>query len=279
MVKSVKGKILRAAVVLFWALAAFILLMTNAHAAGYRAVLKDIDQYEDCLSDSQEKMLLDRMEKLADKVECNIGIAIVSDLEGYNDEDYADNFGYENFGDSDWAVLVLLNTHDNPKYQYYVDRIMLNKSGYEMYYSHLDRIFDKIYAGLEKSDGSYDFYAGCNNFCSALQSYGAKGFAGVARRFSEYFFENFMIMLFLLAMSFVIAIVVVGGFSSGYKKKKPISATVYMNKDRTRITNSVDSFVREYTTSYTTSSSSSGGGHSGGGGGGGSHGGGGGHHR
>ncbi len=277
MVKAVKGKLLRAAVVLFFAAAAFILLMTNAHAAGYRAVLKDIDQYDDCLSDYEESVLLDRMETIAEKVECNIGIVITSDLEGYTDEDYADYFGYENFGDSDWAVLVLLNTHGNPQYTYYVDQLMFNNSGYDMYYSHTNRIFDKIYAGLEKSDGSYDFYAGCSNFCDALQSYGAKGFAGVMMRFWQFFFDNIMIMLFLLAVSIVVPIIVVGGFSSGYKKKKPVSASVYMNRDRTRITNSVDNFVREYTTSYTTSSSS-GGGRSGGGGGG-SHGGGGGHHR
>lgn len=278
MVKAVKGKILRAAAALFFAAAAFILLMTNAHAAGYRAVLADMDEYEDCLSDYEEGMLLGRMETLAEKVECNIGIVITSNLNGYTDEQYADEFGYSCFGDSDWAVLVLLNTHDNPQYLYYEDQLMFNNGGYEMYYSHLDRIFDKIYAGLEKSDGSYDFYAGCDNFCDALQSYGAKGFAGVMMRFWQYFFDNITIMMFLLAVSIVIPIVVVGGFSSGYKKKKPVSAAVYMNRDRTRITNSVDSFVREYTTSYTTSSSSSGGG-SRGGGGGGSHGGGGGHHR
>ena len=59
-----------------------------------------------------------------------------------------------------------------------------------------------------------------------------------------------------------------GILSSGYKRKKPLSAAVYFDKQRTRVTHKSDVFLRQSTMCINTSSSShrSGGHHSGGGG-------------
>ena len=71
------------------------------NGGSYSAALLDADFYDSmngCLTQPQESQLLDLMQQTADKVECNIGIAIVSDLHGMSDIKYAAGFGDTQYG-------------------------------------------------------------------------------------------------------------------------------------------------------------------------------------
>lgn len=245
----------------------------------YSVALLDADFYDSlngCLTQPQETEILDLMLETAQKIECNIGIAIVSDLHGMSDVKYADTFGDAQFGTgSSFVVLMLLNTHDNPKYKSYQDRISTSGLGREYYDSNINKIFNKMYDGLDNQG----FVGACRNFCSALKTYRSSG--GYSSGID--FHIDVTLVFFMLVGGVVMSIIIVNICKSGYKRKTPISAAHYLDKSRTRINRQVDHFVREYTTSvHLSSSSSSGGGHHGGGGGShrsGGHGGGGGRHR
>lgn len=236
-----------------------------SNSGTYKAVLAD---YDDCLNSSQEAQILSLMENVANEVGCHVGIVITADLEGLSDEQYADSFGYDYFGDTSWIVLMLLNTHGNPAYSRYTDVISSNKNADDIYYSRHKNLFNALYRGLEKSDGSYDFYAGCHHYISALETYGGKGPGAAFTRFVTFIFEHIMSIFVGIVAGVIIALFSVMGTVSGYKRKKPISASVYLDHNRTNVTRRADVFIREYTTSHTSSSSSGGhgGGHHGGGG-------------
>lgn len=244
----------------------------------YNVALLDNDFYDStmgCLTPSQEEQILTYMLETAEEVECHIGIAIVSDLHGMSDIKYADSFGDAQFGvGSSFVVLLLLNTHDNPSYKSYTDRISTSGLGRNYYDQKINKIFDTTYDGLD-SEG---FRGACIGFCSALTSYRSGGGYSVG---SSGFHIDLGTVFFALITGVVISIIVVNICRAGYKKKKPISASHYIDTGRTRIDRQVDHFVREYTTTVHLSSSSSGGGHGGGGGShrSGGHGGGGGRHR
>ncbi len=245
----------------------------------YSAALLDADFHDSdsgCLTASQESEILELMQKTADKIECNVGIAIVSDLHGMSDVKYADTFGDVQFGSgSSFIVLMLLNTHNNPKYRYYEDRISTSGLGRDYYDDSVNKIFNKMYDGLD----SKGFSGACSSFCSALRSYRSGG----GYSFGGTLHIDFALIVAMLIGGIVMSVIIVSLCQKGYKKKTPLSAAHYIDKNRTRINRQVDQFVREYTTSVHLSSSS-GGGHGGHGGGGGSHrsgghGGGGGRHR
>ena len=253
-------------------------------ADGYRAVLDDLDE---CLTPIEETGLLKAMREAAEDANCHIGIIITNDLEGKSDRKFADDYLDQTFGTGSTAVvLMLLNSHGNPAYENYTDRISTSGEGRDKYDANINKMFDMVYDKLEKSDGSFDFYNGCLQFCEAAKRYGNKsGSYSVQYDSSErlsYMEINFSLLLFALIFALVLALVIVSITAGGYKKKKKLSAAAYLNNSNTKITNSIDNFIREYTTVVRLSSSSSGGGHHGGGGGGhhsGGHGGGGGHHR
>ncbi len=258
-----------------FAAAVLVFLFTGLYASADspRAELKDV---EDVLTSSEESKILEEMEKTAKKVGFSIGIVITDDLGELNDEQYADAFGYDSFGYGDWAVLLLLNTHGNPKYYYYEDQLMFNGRAYDKLTDDIDRMWDKIYNNLGDYE-PYDFYSGCMGYIKAVKTYGSNGFGAFMVRLTEFTMDNLPIFGFVLAICIVVTVSVYKGITSGYKKKRPISAATYLQRNRTRIITREDIFLREYTTSVH-HSSSSGGGRSGGGGGG-HHGGGGGRHR
>ncbi len=240
----------------------------------YKVALLDADFHDSddgCLTDSQETQLLELMQETADKIKCNIGIAITSDLHRMSDESYVRKFHDEMYGEySDSISLLLLNTHGNPSYTTYEDQIYHTDRAYDLFNKRLNKIFDRIYKAIDRD--ADDFYGACSNFCAALKSYGS-GFGAFLSKFNV----SGTLIIAMLIFGSVVSIIVVRSFQSGYKKKKPISASHYIDKSRTRITRQVDQFVREYTTSVHLSSSSGGG--RGGGGGGHRSGGGGGRHR
>ncbi len=240
----------------------------------YKVALLDADFHDSddgCLNSSEEAKLLELMQETADKIQCNIGIAITSDLHRMSDESYVRKFHDEMYGEySDSISLLLLNTHGNPSYTTYEDQIYNTDRAYDLFNKRLNKIFDRIYKAIDRD--ADDFYGACSNFCAALKSYGS-GFGAFLSKFNI----SGTLIIAMLIFGSAVSIIVVKSFQSGYKKKKPISASHYIDKSRTRITRQVDQFVREYTTSVHLSSSSGGG--RGGGGGGHRSGGGGGRHR
>lgn len=249
-----------------------------------------LDDFDDCLTDSEEADVLESLREAAESAKCNVGIVITHDLEGRSDEKYAENYLDSTFGTgSSSVVLMLLNTYGNEAYSSYTDCISTSGEGMDKYDNKIDNMLDMVYDELEKSDGSLDFYNGCLAFCAAMTRYGNGGGSYSVKYAASdtigFFSVNFGRILFAVIVAIVITSIVVGTSVSGYKKKKTLSASAYLDTRQTRITNSVDRFIREYTTSVHLSSSSSGGhggGHHGGGGGGhhsGGHGGGHGHHR
>lgn len=264
------GKISLAAAVLLSVMIALMPLLSLSAAAStnsdpykgvktksgtYSAALLDADFYDSlngCLTQPQESEILDLMQQTADQVECNIGIAIVSDLHGMSDVKYNEAFGDAMFGaGSTHITLLLLNTHDNPKYKTYRDQI--NRSGLacDYYDKNVEKIFDKMYDGLD----SQGFVGACRNFCGALKTYRSNGGYSV----SGTIHLDLELILFMLIGGTVVSIITVTSCQSGYRKKKPISASHYIDKSRTRTNRQIDQFVREYTTSVHIDSSSSGG--------------------
>lgn len=227
----------------------------------YKVALLDADFHdsdEGCLSSSEESKLLTLMQETADEIKCNIGIVITSDLHRMSDESYVRKFHSTMFGEySDSISLLLLNTHNNPDYSGYVDQIYYTDRGYDLFNRRLDNIFDRLYKALDND--ADDFFGACSNFCAALKSYGT-GFGVFLAKFNV----SGTLIIAMLMFGTVVSLIVVRSFRSGYKKKKPISASHYIDKSRTRINRQTDQFVREYTTSVHLSSS---GGHHGGGGG------------
>lgn len=236
---------------------------TKTKTSIYKVALLDDDFHDSkngCLTDSEESRLLDLMVETADKIKCNVGIVITSDLKHMSDTRYVQNFHKTLFGEySDSITLLLLNTHDNPAYATYKDQIYYTDRGYDLFNKRLNKIFDRVYVALDKD--SDDFYGACSNFCSALTSYGT-GLGAVLRKFNI----SGKLILMMLVGGTMMSIIIVSSIQKGYKKKTPISAAHYIDKSRTRINRQVDQFIREYTTSVHIQSSSGGSHHSGGGG-------------
>lgn len=282
------------------AITAFLPLTSSAKAdVNSEVLLSDLD---DCLTDAEEASLLSKMGEVSGKTGLKIGIVITADLDGKTSKNYAQSFCESSFGKySDSVVLLLFNSHDLPQYNnynLYQDYIFTSDKGYDLLYNRIDAIFDRIYTAFDnkniKSDlpsqpnvyneySSAHYYVACLNFCSEVERYGNSSTA-VANGVAEFFFGNIISLFVGGVAGLITAIIFALNIKSKYTKKSPISAAQYLDKGRTNITRREDTFIREYTTSYTTSSSSSGG-HGGGGshrsGGGGGHrsGGGGGRHR
>lgn len=249
-----------------------------------------IADYDNCLTDSEEAQLIEELAEAADKIHCNIGIIISKDSNGLGYAKYADKFSDDMFGyGSNSVVLLLFNSYNKPEYSTYKDWISTDGKMKSRLEKRIDRMFDRIYKKLgdprgnqyaynqsTKTYGGYNYFLACKEFAKCVKRYGTTGPAAIPLFFTDYLVSHPMYFLGGLGIALVIAFSVVGSTVRKYKVKKPISAAAYMDRSATRVTNSVDRFIREYTTSVTHSSSSGGhggGGHSGG------HGGGGGHHR
>ncbi|MDE6733421.1 MAG: TPM domain-containing protein [Oscillospiraceae bacterium] len=248
-----------------------------------------IADYDNCLTASEEASLITELAAVADKIHCNIGIIISKNTNGVGYVKYADNFSDEMFEyGSNSVVLLLFNSYNKPEYSSFEDWISTDGKMRKLD-KRVDRMLDRIYKKLgepkgnkyaynqsTKTYGGYNYYAACMEFAKCVKRYGTSGPGAIPLFFTDYLVTHPLYFLGGLGIALVIAFSVVGSTVKKYKVKKPISAAAYMDRSATRVTNSVDRFIREYTTSVTHSSSS--GGHGGGHGGGG-HGGGGGHHR
>lgn len=247
--------------------------------------------YDNCLTATEEAEIVKELAAVADTIHCNIGIIISKDTDGLGYVKYADKFSDDMFGvDSNSVVVLFFNSYNKPQYSTYKDWISTSGKMMNRLQKRIDRMFDRIYKKLgdprgnkyaynesTKTYGGYNYYAACMEFARCVKRYGTSGPGAIPLFFTDYLVTHPMYFLGGIGIALVIAFSVVSSTVKKYKVKKPISAVHYMERSATRVTNSVDRFIREYTTSVTHSSSS--GGHGGHGGGGGHHGGGGGHHR
>lgn len=236
--------------------AAFVSVPAAADSI-YKVALADLDN---CIPDGDEAELIQYMQRAADKIECNIGVVITADLNGKTDVQYSEGFLNDNFGrGSSSAVLMLLNTYDNPKYDGYYDRISLDGRGYDYYDDKANRIFDSVYDGLDSSG----FAEAVREFCDALIKYKGSSGGGYAGS-SDDNDGSYTMYVGALVVGLILSLIITNNVASKYKRKAPVSAMNYLDKNRTALTRKTDVFVREYTRTYTNSSSS--GGHGGGGG-------------
>lgn len=282
------------------ALAALFLLNLTAFADGsvpikqlgtYGQQARIVD-YDNCLTEAQERELLEIMQKAAKSAKCNIGIVIAKELDGKSHAKYANDFLDDNFGEiSNSIVILFFNSYNRPEYTQAKDHISTTGTMKNKTQSKIDRIFDRIYDKMGEPRGNkyayntstntyggYDYYAACKEFARNVKRYGSSGFVKIGTMISDYAAEYSTMFLGGLFIAFVITFITVKTKVSSYKRKATLSAANYLDRRATRVTRQVDQFVREYTTSHTHSSSSGGGGHHSGGGGG-HHGGGSGHHR
>ncbi len=284
--KEING-IIAAAVSAIFAVCLFAFFPLKADAASSYKI--SLDDQDDCLTKYEEKELKDIMQETADKIKCNIGFVITADLGGMRSEGHAIYYLEEKFGDdSDSIVLVLLNKHDNPKYsnkQLYCDMLRMEGHADELFYKYGNDILNKAYRGLDnefkgsapehikdvyQSTDSIQFFMTGKYYCKALASYASP----VSRFFNnalQFFASNLLFTLAVIAFPIVITVIVVSANVSKYKKKKPISATQYIDRSHFIIKREVDQFLREYTTSVSIRTSSGGGRGGGGSRGGGGH--------
>lgn len=239
---------------------AVVVQVTASADASYKAVLADLDG---CIPDANEEALVEYMQWAADNIECNIGVVITSDLNGKTDTQYSEGFLNDIFGrGSSSVVLMLLNTYDNPKYANYYDKLSLDGRGYDYYDSKANKIFDRVYDGLDSSG----FEEAVREFCDALVKYKGSGRGASYGGSSKYEFKDMLTVTFgAMIFGLVLSLIVTNSVASKYSKKAPVSAANYLDRNRIVNTKKTDVFVREYTRTYTNSSSggsSGGGGHS-----------------
>lgn len=239
---------------------AVVVQVTASADASYKAVLADLDG---CIPDANEEALVEYMQWAADNIECNIGVVITSDLNGKTDTQYSEGFLNDIFGrGSSSVVLMLLNTYDNPKYANYYDKLSLDGRGYDYYDSKANKIFDRVYDGLDSSG----FEEAVREFCDALVKYKGSGGGASYGGSSKYEFKDMLTVTFgAMIFGLVLSLIVTNSVASKYSKKAPVSAANYLDRNRIVNTKKTDVFVREYTRTYTNSSSggsSGGGGHS-----------------
>lgn len=193
MAKRVSKSVLTAAALLIAAVFALFPLSaaraeTAASAAetpmcGERLIV--INDYDNCLTESEEFELMGLLSKAASSAGCSIGIVITSDLNGMSDKEYADSFSDEYFGvGSDSVVLLLLNSYNKPEYAQYKDWISTSGKMIPKLQNYIDTMFDSIYKKMgdpkgdkyaynesTKTYGGYDFKAGCEAFASSITLY------------------------------------------------------------------------------------------------------------
>lgn len=248
---------------------------------GSNGVYAAIADYDNCLTEAQENELLEILYESAKKIKANVGIVITRDLENYSDAKYSDVFSDEVFGYGTTSIVVMfLNRYGNPAYSRYVDQISTGGKLVSSYNKRkIQKTFDRVYDAMgdprgdknayntsTQTYGGYNFYSACKEFARCVKKYGVRGFAAIPGVITGYMAGNFMFFAGGIVIALLITLGVVKTKVNSYKRKAPISASNYMDRTATRVTRSVDQFVREYTTvtHHSSSSGGHGGGHSGG---------------
>lgn len=226
--------------------------------------------FSNILTDEEEQKLTDRMKKFTEKYK--IDIVILTDNYQYTEDSQnttfaTDFYDYNDFGinyEKYDGVMLFRNTYEqNP----YFDAYSFGNAQLYFYDTRLSNTLDYIYDDIH----SEAYYSGFNKFIDKMEEYYNEG------KLTDYYVDESGFLqkqktasyyLKMIGLSMLIALVITGIIIYILIKKnkmvlKATKATVYMNKEKSKITNVQDNFITSNTTSYVISSdTSSGGGHS-----------------
>lgn len=226
--------------------------------------------FSNVLTDEEEQKLTDRMNSFTEKYK--IDIVILTDNYQYTEDSQnttfaTDFYDYNDFGinyEKYDGVMLFRNTYEqNP----YFDAYSFGNAQLYFYDTRLSNTLDYIYDDIH----SKAYYSGFNKFIDKMEEYYNEG------KLTDYYVDESGFLqkqktasyyLKMIGLSMLIALVITGIIIYILIKKnkmvlKATKATVYMNKEKSKITNVQDNFITSNTTSYVISSdTSSGGGHS-----------------
>lgn len=229
-----------------------------------------IYDFSNILTDEEEQKLTDRMKRFTEKYK--IDIVILTDNYQYTEDSQnttfaTDFYDYNDFGinyEKYDGVMLFRNTYEqNP----YFDAYSFGNAQLYFYDTRLSNTLDYIYDDIH----SEAYYSGFNKFIDKMEEYYNEG------KLTDYYVDESGFLqkqktasyyLKMIGLSMLIALVITGIIIYILIKKnkmvlKATKATVYMNKEKSKITNVQDNFITSNTTSYVISSdTSSGGGHS-----------------
>ena len=229
-----------------------------------------IYDFSNVLTDEEEQKLTERMHKFTEKYK--IDIVILTDNYQYTEDSQnttfaTDFYDYNDFGinyEKYDGVMLFRNTYEqNP----YFDAYSFGNAQLYFYDTRLSNTLDYIYDDMH----SETYYSGFNKFIDKMEEYYNEG------KLTDYYVDESGFLqkqktasyyLKMIGLSMIIALVITGIIIYTLIKKnrmvlKATKATVYMNKEKSKITNVQDNFITSNTTSYVISSdTSSGGGHS-----------------
>lgn len=229
-----------------------------------------IYDFSNVLTDEEEQKLTERMYKFTEKYK--IDIVILTDNYQYTEDSQnttfaTDFYDYNDFGinyEKYDGVMLFRNTYEqNP----YFDAYSFGNAQLYFYDTRLSNTLDYIYDDMHNEA----YYSGFNKFIDKMEEYYNEG------KLTDYYVDESGFLqkqktasyyLKMIGLSMIIALVITGIIIYTLIKKnrmvlKATKATVYMNKEKSKITNVQDNFITSNTTSYVISSdTSSGGGHS-----------------
>lgn len=229
-----------------------------------------IYDFSNVLTDEEEQKLTERMHKFTEKYK--IDIVILTDNYQYTEDSQnttfaTDFYDYNDFGinyEKYDGVMLFRNTYEqNP----YFDAYSFGNAQLYFYDTRLSNTLDYIYDDIHNEA----YYSGFNKFIDKMEEYYNEG------KLTDYYVDESGFLqkqktasyyLKMIGLSMIIALVITGIIIYTLIKKnkmvlKATKATVYMNKEKSKITNVQDNFITSNTTSYVISSdTSSGGGHS-----------------
>lgn len=229
-----------------------------------------IYDFSNVLTDEEEQKLTERMHNFTEKYK--IDIVILTDNYQYTEDSQnttfaTDFYDYNDFGinyEKYDGVMLFRNTYEqNP----YFDAYSFGNAQLYFYDTRLSNTLDYIYDDIH----SKAYYSGFNKFIDKMEEYYNEG------KLTDYYVDESGFLqkqktasyyLKMIGLSMIIALVITGIIIYTLIKKnkmvlKATKATVYMNKEKSKITNVQDNFITSNTTSYVISSdTSSGGGHS-----------------
>lgn len=229
-----------------------------------------IYDFSNILTDEEEQKLTERMHNFTEKYK--IDIVILTDNYQYTEDSQnttfaTDFYDYNDFGinyEKYDGVMLFRNTYEqNP----YFDAYSFGNAQLYFYDTRLSNTLDYIYDDIHNEA----YYSGFNKFIDKMEEYYNEG------KLTDYYVDESGFLqkqktasyyLKMIGLSMIIALVITGIIIYTLIKKnkmvlKATKATVYMNKEKSKITNVQDNFITSNTTSYVISSdTSSGGGHS-----------------
>ncbi|MDO5148341.1 MAG: TPM domain-containing protein [Oscillospiraceae bacterium] len=195
--------------------------------------------YDNSLSDEEEKLLDESIKQAEQKYGLNIAIVITDDLGTKSSMEYADDFYDDMFGINTDGILFLMDNDTQ------WDHISTSGRAISMYSeSYIDRMFSAVTPALKR--GSY--FEASVKFLDMLDT--GKGFRTAFFHYLPYG----------LIAGVIISLIACAVVVHSYKTKRKVSPRSYITENETHFTVKQDRYVRQYTTKVKIESDSSSGG-------------------